>query len=105
MEPVTVDVADSADLEALADEVSRTGEVRLLCRDGRVLARVVPAGLPAAAETDSGLPPWNPTEEDWDASRAAAGSWAGLGLEGLVEEIYAARKRGDRPDSRPSLEP
>ncbi len=97
MEPVTVDVADSADLEALADEVSRTGEVRLLCRDGRVLARVVPAGLPTAAETDTGLPPWNPTEEDRAAFLASAGSWAHLDTDRMIEEIYRNRRLGSKP--------
>ncbi len=103
MEPLSVDVANSADLEALADEVNRTGEERLLCRDGRVLARVVPILRPVVSAQDTGLPPWNPTAEDEAAFRSASGSWADLDTDRIVEEIYEARKRGSRPDARPSL--
>lgn len=38
-----------------------------------------------------------PTLEDYEAFRSAAGSWADVDTDKLIEDIYAMRRRSNRP--------
>jgi len=42
-----------------------------------------------------------PTAEDYEAFRGAAGSWADIDTDTLIENIYRARGEGTRPADRP----
>lgn len=91
----SIEVSDVPEILRLAEEVQRVGKPRVLRRNGEDLAMVVP--LPHV--TRSHLR--KPTEADLETFRSAAGSWADIDGEALVEVIYRAREEGTRPDNRP----
>lgn len=86
-----IDVADFPELRRIADEVQQTGEPRLLQRDGEDLAVIVPI---AEARRSARRPK---TEADHQAFLSAAGGWADLDTDKLVADIYADRRRSNRP--------
>jgi hypothetical protein len=77
-----VDVTDEPELRRSAEDVRRTGEPRILRRDGEDLAVVVP--LSPAQERDGRH---DKTPEDLAAFRAAAGSWKDVDLETFLRDI------------------
>jgi hypothetical protein len=93
--PKSIDVSDVPEILRLAEEVRRAGEPRVLQKDGEDLAMVVP--LPRARKSRFK----RPTAEDLEAFRSAAGGWADIDTDKLIEDIYRARREGTRPDSRP----
>lgn len=94
-QPKSIDITDIPDMLRLAEEVRRVGEPRVLRRDGVDLAMVVP--LPRAMKARL----TKPTAEDLEAFRQAAGSWADIDTDKLIEDIYRARREGTRPNDRP----
>ncbi len=88
----SIDISDVPELLRLAEEVRRAGEPRVLRRNGEDLAMVVPIS--------SGRKPRfrKPTTADLAAFRSAAGGWADLDTDTLIETIYRARQEGTRPD-------
>ncbi len=94
-QPKSIDMSDAADILRLADEVRRTGESRVLRRNGEDLAMLVP--LPPARTS----PLKKPTTQDYEAFRRAAGSWADIDTDRLIEDIHRARREGTRPSDRP----
>ncbi len=93
--PKFIDVSDVPDILRLAEEVRRDGEPRVLRGAGEDLAIVVP--LPAVANSRLKAP----SAEEYEAFRRAAGSWADIDTDTLVDEIYRARMEGTRPIDRP----
>ncbi|HET7036974.1 MAG TPA: hypothetical protein VFI42_14920 [Thermomicrobiaceae bacterium] len=90
-QPRAIDVADFPELRRIADEVNQTGEPRLLQRDGEDLAIIVPI-------TELRRPSRRPkTEADYQAFLSSAGGWADLDTDKLVADIYADRRRSNRP--------
>lgn len=94
-QPKSIDISDVPEILRLAEEVRRAGEPRVLRRDGEDLAMVVP--MPRPRKT----PLKKPTAEDYAAFRGAAGSWADIDTDTLIEDIYRARGEGTRPIDRP----
>lgn len=94
-QPKSIDVSDVPDMLRLAEEVRRAGEPRILRRNGEDLAMVVPlprAKKPRLKKTSA---------EDLAAFRQAAGSWADIDTDKLIEDIYRARREGTRLSDRP----
>jgi antitoxin (DNA-binding transcriptional repressor) of toxin-antitoxin stability system len=90
MDEIAVDIADSDGIAALADAVSRSGHEHLLCREGEVLARVVPERAPGERHP-------SPTADDRAAFLASAGGWADIDADELIERIYDQRRASVRP--------
>lgn len=87
----TIDVSDIPDILHLAEEVHRAGERRVLRKDGEDLAMVVP--LPRIRKKRFR----KPTAADIEAFRSAAGSWGDIDADALIAEIYATRRKSNRP--------
>ncbi len=94
-QPESIDISDVPDILRLAEEVRRIGEPRVLRGGGEDLAMVVP--LPRAKKS----PLKKPTAVDYESFRHAAGSWADIDTDRLIEDIYRARREGSRPSNRP----
>ncbi len=94
-QPKAIDISDVPDMLRLAEEVHRTGDPRVLRRDGEDLAMVVPMPRPRKTRLKK------PTAADYAAFRSAAGSWADIDTDTLIEDIYRARGEGTRPIDRP----
>lgn len=86
----TIDVTDNPEVLRLAEEVRRDGEPRVLQRDGEDLAVVMP--LPGRKTHLK-----KPTAADIEAFRSAAGGWADIDTDKLVENIYESRRNSVRP--------
>ena len=95
VKPVELDVHESPAIEALAEQVNRTGEERLLCRDGKVLARVLP---PKPGPADGKRRRLRKTAAERRAAfLGSAGGWAHLDTDALVERIYESRRLSTKP--------
>ena len=99
----SIDVSDLPDLLRIVDEVRAGARPRLLRRGAEPLAVLTPveagtaesvARLGRAAKSRRRR---QFTAADWAAFRSAAGSWADVDTDKLIEDIYAARDAGDRP--------
>lgn len=86
------DIGDLPELVRLAEEVHDTGEPRLLRREGEDLALLTP--VTPAVTSRRGR---KKTQADYDAFRAAAGSWKDVDTDKLLEEIYESRRLSSRP--------
>jgi hypothetical protein len=86
-----IDVRDLPELEKLAEEVRRTGERRVLRRGDEDLAMIVPVPRPRRSRRRE------KTEAEIEAFLSAAGSWKDVDTDKLIEEIYADRRRSNRP--------
>lgn len=91
----SIDISDVPEILRLAEEVRRAGEPRILQRDGEDLAMVVP--LPPAGKRILK----KPNAEDYAAFHRAAGSWADIDTDTLIDDLYRARREGTRPIDRP----
>jgi hypothetical protein len=85
-----MDVSALPELLRIAEEVGRSGEARMLRRNGEDLAVVIPAGKRSSRARKP------KSHEDLEAFRAAAGTWADADTAKLVEDIYESR-RSSRP--------
>ncbi|MCX6023268.1 MAG: hypothetical protein NTZ05_16390 [Chloroflexi bacterium] len=88
-----VELDDSPDLAALAEEVQRTQQPCLLRRHGQDVAVLQPA--PPSGKR---LPVREFTEADDEAFLAAGGGWEGLiDTDKFIEDIYESRRRSIKP--------
>lgn len=85
-----LDISAMPELRRVAEEVARSGRVRVLTENGKVVAEIVP--LRAGA---------NRSAEDTAAFLSAAGSWADVDTDKLIEDIYRWR---DESPPKPPLE-
>ena len=89
------DISNHPDLLRLAEEVNTTKSPRKLMRDNETLAVVMPVGAT--------LPPKKTkqkrakTKADYEAFRAAAGSWSDMDVEQFKAAIYESRRISTRP--------
>src|SRR5947199_7305191 len=90
-----IDISNIPEILRLAEEVRRAGEPRVLQRNGEDLAVILPLPRPQRVQFKK------PTAADLAAFRAAAGSWADVDTDALIERIYRAREEGTRPADRP----
>jgi hypothetical protein len=87
----SIEVGGSPELLRIAEDVRRGGAPRVLRHHGEDLAVIVP--LPRAGK----LRGRKPSAADYEAFRSAAGSWADVDTDKLIEDIYATRARSNRP--------
>ena|SRR5712692_4988544 len=85
-----------SDLLHLVEEVNTTKQPRLLKRDTKTVAVLMPVGTAVTSEKKP-----KPTKADYDASLAAIGSWRDLNADELIAHVYRAREEGSRPVTRP----
>ncbi len=85
-----MDISDAPELLRLVEEVRRAGEPRVLQRDGQDVAVVAPLPEPKRNRERA------PSEADYEAFRSAAGSWADVDTDALIENIYETRRRSNR---------
>ena len=85
-----VNISNIPDLLALAEEVRKTNEPRLLKRDDEDLAILMPL-KPATKRRPKG------TKADYEAFRSAAGGWQDLDTDRLISQIYEDRHAAERP--------
>ena len=85
------EIGDVPEMLRLAEDVQESEEPRLLRRDGVDVAVLIPLGF----AKDVGLRGPR-TEADLQAFRAAAGSWADVDTDALIEDIYEQRGRPAR---------
>jgi hypothetical protein len=85
-----VDISGLPELVRLAEEVRDLDEPRLLRVGEDDIAVLVP--LRGASRKQR-----RKTEAELNATRSAAGSWADIDTDQLVEDIYARRRISDRP--------
>ncbi len=87
-EPTPIDVTDTPDVLRLAEEVRRSGQPRLLRRDGEdlaVLSPVVPPGRRRRKRTK--------TEADREAFLSSAGGWRGLvDVDQFLQDLDESRR-------------
>ena len=83
-----LDISAMPELRRVAEEVARTGRVRVLTENGKVVARVVPEESGPSADPD----------EQRRRLLAAAGTWDEVDDEALIARIYADRDRPGRPE-------
>lgn len=89
----SMDISDTPELLRLAEHVHRSHEARVLQRNGKDLAMIVP--LPRPPKKRRGK---EKTEADYAAFRHAAGGWKGLvDTDKLKEDIYESRRISSRP--------
>jgi len=86
-----VDISDEPELARLAEEVHQSRQPQILRRAGQDLAIVLPI------EESSGQRRRRKTPADVAAFRDAAGSWATVDTDQLVEDIRESRRRSMRP--------
>lgn len=88
----SIDIRDAPELRRLAEEVHRSGESRVLRREGEDLAMIVPLPRPRRERHSRTL-----SDEDYQAFRSAAGGWKDIDTDRLIENIYESRRISIRP--------
>lgn len=88
-----LDISAMPELRRVAEEVARSGRVRVLTENGKVVAEIVPLNRLKSRK----LRPRKLTEAQLDAFRSAAGGWQDVDTEKLVADIYASRDQVGRP--------
>lgn len=98
----SIDITNRPDLVDVAEEVQATGEPRLLRRNDEavaIISPIMPAHTrPPKAPARQRLKPKKMTEADIEAFFSAAGGWADVDTDKLIEDIYAARRVEHVPD-------
>jgi hypothetical protein len=89
-----IDVSGIPELLRIAEEVGSTREPRLLRRNRRDLALVVP--LPGTRRRPRRMK----SKEDMEAFLSSAGGWKDVDTDKLVGDIYESRRRSVGPPVR-----
>jgi hypothetical protein len=87
-----IDISAVPELLNIAEEVRRTKEPRLLRRASEDMAILMPIKTIHKRRTSVAK-----SKADIEAFRSAAGSWADVDTDKLVEEIYESRRHSSRP--------
>ena len=88
----TIDISDLPELLRIVEEVRASEEPYVLQwenEDVAVLMPVAPAGKRRRKRER--------TQAEYEAFRSAAGGWSDVDIDKFIEQIYADRRRGDRP--------
>jgi hypothetical protein len=87
-----LDIDGNLELVRLAEQVEASGLPCILRRNGKEIAALVPT---------KAIDPYGPsrvrTEEDYAATRSAAGGWADIDTDELVLDVYDGRGPALRP--------
>jgi hypothetical protein len=83
-----IDVSDTPELLRLAEEVHRTGQARVLRRNGEDLAiiRPVPASKKPRGKRTK-------TKEDWEAFLSTFGAWKDFDLDEFLKNLEESRRQ------------
>jgi hypothetical protein len=87
-----IDITNHPDLLRLAEEVNATKSPRKLMRENETLAVVMPVGTTLPSKKKRAK-----TKADYEAFKAAAGSWKDMDVEKFKADIYASRRLSTRP--------
>jgi hypothetical protein len=89
--PTPIDITTIPDLARIVAEVEATKKPRELRRENRIVAVIAPAkSTPANKKRGK-------TKADYEAFKSAAGGWKDIDTDKLIENIYASRRRSNRP--------
>jgi hypothetical protein len=89
--PTPIDITTMPDLARIVAEVEATKKPRELRRENRVVAVIAPAKRTPAKKKRG------KTQADYEAFKSAAGGWKDIDTDELIENIYASRRRSNRP--------
>ena len=84
------------DLFRMVEEVNTTKQPRLLKRESKAVAMLMPVGTAIKPEKKRAT-----TKADYAASLTTLGSWRDLDPDALIAHVYRAREEGSRPATRP----
>ena len=89
MEHVYIDASDDPTLSRVAREVRDSRKKHIIRLDDEDVAIISPIRKRRKGRTIS--------KEDYEAFLSALGGWKDVDTDKLIEDIYAARRAGDRP--------
>jgi hypothetical protein len=87
-----IDISDNPEILRIVEEVRASNEPRVLRRNREDVAIVLPAKRARTRRSARGK-----TTADYDAFRAAAGSWKDVDTDKLITDIYESRRLSSRP--------
>lgn len=87
-----IDISDMPDLLRVVEEVRASDTPAVLTRNDEELAVVSPVRRQDAKRSGK-----SPTAEELELFRSAAGSWADIDTDKLIDDIYETRRRSIRP--------
>ena len=86
-----IDITNMPELVKIAEEVEATKTPRELKRENKTVAVIMPAKkAPARKKREK-------TKADYEAFKSAAGGWKDIDTDKLIADIYASRRRSNRP--------
>ena len=88
--PVDIRTLNPTALLRLVEEVNTTKQPRLLKRESKTLAMLMPVGTAIKPRKSKAK-----TKADDEAFRSAAGSWKEVDTDSLLKNIYADRRRAN----------
>jgi hypothetical protein len=92
----SIDITNIPDLLRLAEETRASGEARVLRRDNEALAILTP--VPASTKRSATRAAMRArSKEDFEAFRAAAGSWSDVDTDQFIVGNAESRRRQTRP--------
>ena len=90
--PTPIDITTIPELTRIAEEVEATKTPRELIRENKPVALITPmTGAKKARKYGA------KTKADYEAFKSAAGGWKDIDTDKLIANIYASRRRSNRP--------
>src|SRR5205807_3107264 len=90
--PTPIDITNIPELARIAEEVEATKTPRELKRENKTVAVIMP--VVKKGRTKKGRVK---TKADYEAFKSAAGGWKDIDTDKLITNIYASRRRSNRP--------
>lgn len=90
--PTAIDISNMPELVRIAEEVDATKTPRELKRENKTVAVIMPVAI--KDRTKKGRVK---TKADYEAFKSAAGGWKDIDTDKLIANIYASRRRSNRP--------
>ena len=90
--PTPIDITNMPELVKIAEEVDATKTPRELRRENKPVALITPVTGAKKAKKQKAK-----TKADYEAFKSAAGGWKDIDTDKLIANIYASRRRSNRP--------
>ena len=90
--PTPIDITNMPELVKIAEEVDATKTPRELIRENKPVALITPVTGAKKAKKQKAK-----TKADYEAFKSAAGGWKDIDTDKLIANIYASRRRSNRP--------
>src|SRR5947209_14359624 len=90
--PTSIDITNMPELARIAEEVAATKTPLELRRENKTVAVITPVTGGRKAKKPTGK-----TKADYEAFKAAAGSWKDVDTDRLITTIYEVRRRSNKP--------